>query len=136
MRLYERGHDISENQTHGLCAFAGVLGYLTHDAEKHQKGGLSMLFPDVLVTGALHGCTKPYSNDRRYFFDVRTVLPTEEIGPGKKDLFEQGRVATSLVLEWFNNNDEFDRKSAAEQIPALPRHEDSYPRRAVALAMK
>ena len=77
-RLYERGHDITENShATGAFAFIGVLGYLTHHSAKHVDGGMHMAFSDLLMVGTLHRFMKTYRNGKQVeetIYDVRTVL--------------------------------------------------------------
>ena len=124
-RLYERGCDITEN-IHATSAFAfiAVLGYLTHGSKKHVDGGLSLLFSKTLLVGSLHRF------DEETFLDVRTVLPVDDIGPGRQSLIDQATAATSVVLEWFANAEDLDERELAERIPFLPRRQDSWPMRA------
>ena len=132
-RLYERGHDITENShATSLFAFVGVLGYLTHHSEKHRDGGLHMLFSDLLTAGSLHRFMKTSPDGREFeeaVYDVRTVLPADEIGERRQSLLEQGSIAADVVFEWFESEDGADEQELAERIPYLPRREDSYPAR-------
>jgi hypothetical protein len=131
-RLYERGHDIVENiHATSIFAFIGVLGYLIHRSAKHADGGMHMAFNDLLAVGSLHRFTKIRANGRpieRCFFDVRTVLPTDEIGPSRQSLLDQGNAAAAAVIAWFKDTD-CDESALAERIPRLERREDIYPLR-------
>ena len=131
-RLYERGHDITENiHATGAFAFIGVLGYLTHRSPKHIDGGMHMVFSDLLAVGALHRFTRTYRNGKQVeetVYDVRTVLLVDELGPRRQGLLEQGNAATSAVIAWFKGAaGEFDEKQLAERIPRLERRGDDYP---------
>lgn len=80
----------------------------------------------------MHRCMKTYRNGltlQEPFYDVRTVLLADEIGPARCDLLEQGEIAAGVVLEWLKDAD-VDERELAERIPALPRREDSFPLRA------
>ena len=132
-RLYERGHDITEN-AHATNVFAviSVLGYLTHLSGQHTDGGMSLLVVGLLVTGALHRVMKTASSGRlleETFFDVRTVLSADELGVSKQAQLEQGRIAAEVVAEWLSafEDPHLDERELARRIPSLPRREDSYP---------
>jgi hypothetical protein len=132
-RLYERGHDISENShATSVFAFLGVLGFLAHRGSKHLGGGLHLRFSTVLAAGGLHRFVKTYPNGRvvdECVYDVRTVLAVDELSPSKAAMLEQGQIAAGAVLEWFKGGDDLDENALAERIPRLPRH-DSYSARA------
>jgi hypothetical protein len=132
-RLYERGHDITENaHTTSVFAVISVLGYLTHLSGQHEDSGMSLLVTGLLVTGALHRCAKAARSGRVFeetFFDVRTVLSADELGVSKQAQLEQGRIAAEIVAEWllaFDDPD-LDESALAARIPYLPRREDTYP---------
>ena len=64
-----------------------MLGYLTCTGRKHIEGGLNLAFSNLLVTGGLHRCTRTARSGRVFpevFYDVRTVLPIDELGPSKQ----------------------------------------------------
>ena len=128
-RLYERGHDITENvHATGAIAFIGILGFLTRHSPQHTNSGLSLLFGETLIVGAQHRFAKPNWKGEvteEAVFDVRTVLPADEIGDSRAALLEQGRAAADAVVRWLK--DEAYERPLAEQIPVLPRREDSYP---------
>jgi hypothetical protein len=132
-RLYERGHDISENShATSVFAFLGVLGFLTHHDSKHLGGGLHLRFSSVLAAGGLHRFAKANANGRvldECVYDVRTVLAVDELSPSKAAMLEQGQIAAGVVLEWFKGGDDLDEGELAQRIPSLPRH-DSYSARA------
>jgi hypothetical protein len=133
-RLYERNHEIVENvDASSLFAFVGTLGYLVHSCDRHRDGGLHMLFDDTLMAGGQHRFTKVYPGGHAFeerFFDVRTVLLADEIGPHRQCQLEQGDIATAAVLGWFRDADGLATAELAELIPCLPRREDHYPLRA------
>ena len=126
-RLYERGHDIVEpGQATNIFAFTAVLGFLAHRSKRHQ--GLSLAFNDTLLVGALHRHARRDASGEDCYFDVRTVLPIDELGAGKQALLEQGRIAAAVVGEWLSD-EEVDPEALAERIPFMPHREDSYPKR-------
>jgi len=130
-RLYERGHDITEKiHATGAFVYIGILGFLTHRSPRHTNGGLSLLFGDSLIVGAQHRFMQAREGGKvieEAVFDVRTVLPADEIGASRAALLEQGRAATEAVVRWLKV--ESNELALAETIPALPRREDSYPTR-------
>jgi hypothetical protein len=99
-RLYERGHDITENiHATGAFAFIGVLGYLTHRSPKHIDGGMHMVFSDLLAVGALHRFTRTYRNGKQVeetVYDVRTVLLVDELGPRRQQAAATTRILRTL----------------------------------------
>ena len=93
---------------------------------------MHLRFASVLTAGALHRFTKTYPNGRAIeetVYDVRTVLVVDEIGISKQSLLEQGSAAAQAMIAWFAQADGLDETTLAEQIPVLPRREDSYPAR-------
>ena len=135
-RLFERGYDITENsRANSVFALIGGLGYLTLRSVEHANGGLSLLVSNILVVGSQHRCVKIYPNGREFeeaFFDVRTVLDANEIGPANQSLLEQGRIAAAVIAGWFEGEDDLPHSELAERIPPLPRREGIYPLRATA----
>ena len=120
-----------------MFAFLGVLGYLTHRVHKHLGGGLHLRFGSVLAAGGLHRFHQDLSEaaaSRRMRLDVRTVLAVDDLSPSKAAMLEQGQIAAGAVLEWFRDGEDLDEGALAERIPTLPRHEDSYPARAIGAA--
>lgn len=127
-RLYERGHNVTFGNATSLLAWIAA-GYLTTAPRNTSAAG----FSDVMVAGGLHRFMKTQSNGRPFeesFFDVRTVLPTDEIGAGRAHQLEQGGIVADVIAEWFENADGPSVKELAEKIPFLPKREDHYPTRA------
>ena len=86
------------------------------------------------MVGSQHRCTKTYSNGRQLedaFFDVRTVLDANEIGPSKQSLKKQGRIAAAVVADWFEGEGGVPDKELVDRIPRLERREDIYPLRQI-----
>ena len=132
-RLYEHGDDIENNHVTAAIAYVAVLGYLAHYCERLFDSGLYLRFGDLLAAGAMHRFDKLWPDGRaseERIYDVRTVLPADEIGPARQHQLRQGELAAAAVTDWFENADSLDEETLVDAIPFLPRREDHYPVRA------
>ena len=89
------------------------------------------MFSGLLTAGAMHRFTKTYRNGKQVeetVYDVRTVLPVDEIGDSKRPMLEQGKAAASAVIAWLKDADP-DEGVLAERIPRVERREDIFPLR-------
>ena len=110
-----------------------MLGYLAHRCERLTNSGLYMRLSDLLTAGHLHRFTKVWPDGRSYeerFYDVRTCLLVDEIGPARQHQLDQGEIAADAVIEWFKDEDDLEVAALAERSPFLARREDSFPLRA------
>jgi hypothetical protein len=136
-RLHERDYKLTAGSAFGIFAFVGILGWLTRYCDKHIEGGLCLRFRDVLVVGSLkHAAVRREADDRLLdgtFYDVRTVLPADEVRDTA--MLEQGDASAAAVAAWLKARAGIDEaKVMAEQIPFLPRREDDYTLRTAARA--
>lgn len=132
-RLHERNYRLTAGSAGAVFGCLGVLGLLTRRSEKHVRGGMSLLYrddvrDDVLVVGSLKQAVAVSKRGPAQFFDVRTVLPADEVRDPA--LLEQGRAANVAVGTWLEDRTVSHTKELGLSIPPLPRREDDYTLRA------
>ncbi len=118
-RLHERDHRLTAAAAFGVFGFIGVLGMISHRSKRHERGGMCLRYGDILAVGSIkHGV------DVGAFFDVRTVLPANEVRDSA--MLAQGAAAYDAVKAWLPGCGSTQLAALAEKIPPLPRREDDY----------